>query len=97
MTWPRSIPTSPRSGIRPRTVTWTHPGAVMFGTPRRVWWLGECSHEWEAKVLERVKGTGCPYCAGGRVLPVSMTWPRSIPASQRSGTRPRTRASPPPP
>lgn len=36
----------------------------------RVWWLGECGHEWEAKVSDRVHSrTGCHYCTGFKVLP----------------------------
>lgn len=44
------------------------PEAVVDGTPRRVWWLGSCGHEWYAAVRERVRGTGCPYCVGNRTL-----------------------------
>lgn len=44
------------------------PTEVMPGSNRDTWWLGECGHEWEAKISGRAKGKGCPYCAGRKVL-----------------------------
>lgn len=35
----------------------------------RVWWLGECGHEWEAAIGARVNSDGCPYCSNQRLLP----------------------------
>jgi len=35
----------------------------------KVWWLGECKHEWDARISDRIRGRGCPYCAGKRILP----------------------------
>lgn len=43
------------------------PFDVTFGTGRKVWWIGTCGHEWEAIIKERVRGYGCPICAGKRV------------------------------
>ena len=40
------------------------PDLFSYGSNRRVWWLGKCGHKWQAKILNRVKGNGCPYCAG---------------------------------
>ena len=37
----------------------------------KVWWLGKCGHEWEAYINQRTNiksPTGCPYCAGKKVL-----------------------------
>ena len=37
----------------------------------KVWWLGKCGHEWEAYISQRTNTnspTGCPYCAGKKVL-----------------------------
>ena len=46
------------------------PQDFVPGSPKRVWWLGECGHEWEAPIRDRTKhNSGCPYCAGVRVLP----------------------------
>lgn len=42
--------------------------AVSAGSPKKVWWVGSCGHEWESSVYSRMKGTGCPFCAGTRVL-----------------------------
>ncbi len=47
----------------------THkPSEVTFGSNKKVWWIGECGHNWEASVNDRTQGQGCPYCAGKRVL-----------------------------
>ena len=46
------------------------PNQVKPGSNRRVWWhCKKKEHEWQATVNSRVQGTGCPYCAGQRVLP----------------------------
>lgn len=34
----------------------------------RVWWLGECGHEWDNPITVMTRGQGCPYCSGQRVL-----------------------------
>ena len=46
------------------------PYDVGAGTSKKVWWLGKCGHEWEAAVNSRtrVQSSGCPYCAGRKVL-----------------------------
>lgn len=41
---------------------------IIAGSKRKVWWLGDCGHEWEAAVQSRSKGTGCPVCAGNSIL-----------------------------
>ena len=35
---------------------------------KKVWWVCEKGHEWEATIANRTKGTGCPYCSNRRVL-----------------------------
>lgn len=43
------------------------PQAVTKGSNRKVWWLcGKCGFEWPAIIWSRVKGRGCPQCAGRR-------------------------------
>ena len=42
------------------------PTEVTIGSGRKVWWQCSRGHEWQAVVGERVKGTGCPFCAGHR-------------------------------
>lgn len=36
------------------------------GSGTRAWWLGECGHEWEARISNR-KTQGCPICASNRM------------------------------
>mmetsp|Transcript_17140 Transcript_17140/g.28194 ORF Transcript_17140/g.28194 Transcript_17140/m.28194 type:complete len:377 (-) Transcript_17140:345-1475(-) len=45
--------------------------SLTFGSTISVWWRCKLnsSHEWEAKVSARVRGGGCPYCAGKRASP----------------------------
>lgn len=38
------------------------PQDVSFGSGKKVWWLCDYSHEWEAVVNKRSRGSGCPYC-----------------------------------
>ena len=38
------------------------PKQIGAGTDKKVWWLGKCGHEWEATVVSRHNGRGCPYC-----------------------------------
>ena len=42
---------------------------VAGSTKKNIWWLGECGHEWETRVHNRVKGSGCPYCTHHKILP----------------------------
>jgi len=35
---------------------------ITAGSGKKVWWLCEEEHEWEAAIYNRVNGTGCPYC-----------------------------------
>ena len=39
------------------------PKHVSKGSTRKVWWLGNCGHEWETKIAIRSQGYGCPYCS----------------------------------
>ena len=38
------------------------PNEITCGSHKKVWWLGECGHEWEAAVYSRSAGNGCPIC-----------------------------------
>ena len=42
------------------------PDMIKPGSEKRVWWLCEKGHEWEAMVYNRQLGRGCPYCSGKR-------------------------------
>ena len=33
---------------------------------KKVWWICEKGHEWQAIINSRTQGHGCPYCAGQR-------------------------------
>lgn len=44
------------------------PKTVAANSDKKVWWLGKCSHEWEARIGDRSRGNGCPICAGKRVM-----------------------------
>ena len=39
------------------------PSQISAGTEQKVWWLGNCGHEWEASPKSRSIGNGCPICA----------------------------------
>lgn len=38
------------------------PNQFSPGSGRKVWWLGQCNHEWEDSILHRTSGRGCPKC-----------------------------------
>lgn len=42
------------------------PYDVSSGSGKKVWWLCEKKHEWEAPIAARSNGRGCPYCSGRR-------------------------------
>lgn len=39
------------------------------GSTKKVWWRCPKGHSWEAAVYSRTAGSGCPYCAGNRLVP----------------------------
>ena len=45
------------------------PRTVAEGAAKRVWWRCSLGHEWRAALYARLAGSGCPVCAGQRVLP----------------------------
>ena len=44
------------------------PDAVTFGSHKKVWWLCDKNHEWEAVIGDRSNGSGCGVCSGNKVL-----------------------------
>lgn len=44
------------------------PESVTSGSNVKVLWHGKCGHEWVASIKNRTKGSGCPFCAGNKVL-----------------------------
>lgn len=77
------------------------PDAVGPGSSRKVWWLGECGHEWQARVSDRVrsKGLSCPSCnmrAAGvgasrpvRCVETGEVYPRAADAAAAMGLKNR--------
>ena len=45
------------------------PTMVSPKSSKRVWWICEKGHEWQARVADRASGKGCPYCANVKVSP----------------------------
>ena len=46
------------------------PDRVKAYVRKKVWWQGDCGHEWEDFISERIdRGRGCPYCEGRKILP----------------------------
>lgn len=39
-----------------------HPSEVMSGSNKKVWWICEKGHEWQAVINSRNAGRGCPIC-----------------------------------
>ena len=44
------------------------PADVMPNSNKKVWWKCPQDHEWQAIVVERNSGNGCPYCSGRRAI-----------------------------
>ena len=45
------------------------PDSVAPNSSKRVWWLGECGHEWQTAISKRyVQRSGCPFCSNHLVL-----------------------------
>jgi len=44
------------------------PKSVTPNSNKKVWWECNHKHEWQATIASRNSGTGCPYCAGQRVI-----------------------------
>ena len=44
------------------------PTDVLAGCHKKVWWFGECGHEWEARIDSRARGSNCPICSNKKVL-----------------------------
>ena len=40
------------------------PEEVMPNSGKKVWWTCSNGHEWQARIQDRNRGRGCPYCSG---------------------------------
>ena len=38
------------------------------GSSKKVWWICEKGHEWQATIANRKNGNNCPYCRGKKIL-----------------------------
>ena len=45
-----------------------NPENLSLGSKRKIWWICNKGHEWEASINNRNKGTGCPQCSGRQVI-----------------------------
>ena len=43
------------------------PKDVTLYSTRKVWWICDRGHEWQAIISNRSRGRGCPFCAGRAV------------------------------
>ena len=44
------------------------PKTLTLGSNKKVWWKCSKGHEWQAVINNRTKGSGCPCCAGQKVI-----------------------------
>ena len=44
------------------------PERVTAGSQKEIWWKCGRGHSWKAKLMDRSRGTGCPYCCNRKVL-----------------------------
>jgi hypothetical protein len=44
------------------------PSNFLASTTKKAWWIGKCGHEWQSSPINRIAGTGCPFCSGNKVL-----------------------------
>lgn len=41
---------------------------VLAFSNQKAWWQEKCGHEWLARIADRSRGHGCPYCSSKKVL-----------------------------
>ena len=44
------------------------PEHFLANSNKTVWWKCNNGHEWQAKIADRTKGNGCPYCSSNKLL-----------------------------
>lgn len=44
------------------------PERITAGSQREIWWQCGWGHSWKAKITERRRGNGCPYCSNRKVM-----------------------------
>ncbi len=41
---------------------------ITSSSSKKIWWVCDKGHEWQASICNTTRGRGCPYCAGKKVL-----------------------------
>ena len=44
------------------------PKSVTSKSHKKVWWICDKGHEWQAEINARSRGNGCPYCSNQKVI-----------------------------
>lgn len=44
------------------------PKILTLGSDKKVWWVCNTGHEWQASIGHRSRGCRCPYCSNKKVL-----------------------------
>lgn len=44
------------------------PSEVVFGSKKKVWWRCSNNHSWQAQIIYRNNGRGCPVCANRKIV-----------------------------
>ena len=44
------------------------PEHFLTGSAKKVWWICQNNHEWNATIVSRNMGNGCPYCSNQKLL-----------------------------
>ena len=42
------------------------PKTLTLGNNKKAWWKCNKGHEWQARIADRNKGIGCPFCSSER-------------------------------
>ena len=46
-----------------------NPTQITTGSNKKVWWICPQKHSYDARIANRLHGSGCPYCVGKKALP----------------------------
>ncbi len=41
---------------------------LTLGSDKKIWWKCSKGHEWQASIVNRNRGTSCPYCSGRQAI-----------------------------
>ena len=61
--------------------------ALAAGSARTVWWRCAQGHEWQARVVSRNAGSGCPVCAVGQRVATRRARPARVPPERSLAAR----------